>query len=86
MDLWALSILARALENQRMDEEEAILDEVIETLGEASQRLRAIRNRLWATGLEERVNYRDLAHRVRSALAMTEAAYLEVRRRSKQGQ
>ena len=86
MDLWALSILARVLENQRMDEEEAILDEVIETLGEASQRLRAIRNRLWATGLEDRVNYRDLAHRVRSALAMTEAAYLEVRRRSKQGQ
>jgi hypothetical protein len=86
MDLWALSILARALENQRMDEEEAILDEVIETLGEATQRLRAIRNRLWATGLEERVNYRDLAHRVRSALAMTEAAYLEARRRSKQGQ
>ena len=53
MDLWALSILACVLENQR---------------------------------LEERVNYRDLAHRVRSALAMTEAAYLEARRRSKQGQ
>jgi hypothetical protein len=64
-----------------VDEEEAILDEVIETLGEATQRLRAIRNRLWATGLEERVNYRDLAHRVRSVLAMTEAAYLEARRR-----
>ncbi len=64
-----------------MDEEEAILDEVIETLGEATQRLRAIRNRLWATGLEERVNYRDFAHRVSSALAMTEAAYLEARRR-----
>ena len=69
-----------------MDEEEAILEETMETLGETTQRLRAIRNRLWATGLEERVNYRDLAHRVRSALAMTEAAYLEARRRSKQGQ
>jgi hypothetical protein len=66
-----------------VDEEEAILDETIETLGEATQRLRAVRNRLWAAGLEDRVNYRDLTHRVQSALAMTEAAYLEARRRSK---
>ena len=86
MDLWALSILACVLENQRVDEEEAILDETMETLEETTQRLRAIRNRLWATGLEDRVNYRDLAHRVRSALAMTEVAYLEARRKSKQGQ
>jgi hypothetical protein len=69
-----------------VDDEEAILDEATETIGKATQRLRAIRNRLWATRLEERVNYRDLAHRVHSALAMTEAAYLEARRRSKQGQ
>jgi hypothetical protein len=69
-----------------LDEEETILDEVIETLGEATQRLRAIRNRLWATGVEDRVNYRDLALRVRGALAMTEAAYLEARRRSDQDQ
>ena len=75
------------LENQRVNDEEAILVEIVETLGEATQRLRAIRNRLRATGLEERVNYRDLAHRVHSALAMTEAAYLEARRRrSKQDQ
>ena len=69
------------LENQRVNDEEAILDEAMENLTEATQRLRAIRNRLWATGLEERVNYRDLAHSVSSALAMTEAAYLEARRR-----
>ncbi|MDQ3922022.1 MAG: hypothetical protein M3248_06720 [Actinomycetota bacterium] len=69
-----------------MNDEEAILVEIVETLGEATQRLRAIRNRLRATGLEERVNYRDLAHRVHSALAMTEAAYLEARRRSKRDQ
>ena len=67
-----------------MDEEEAILDETMETLGETTQRLRAIRNRLWATGMEDKVNYRNLAHRVSSALAMTEATYLEARRRSKQ--
>jgi hypothetical protein len=64
-----------------VDEEEAILEETMDNLTEATQRLRAIRNRLWATGLEERVNYRDLAHRVHSALGMTEAAYLEARRR-----
>jgi hypothetical protein len=57
-----------------VDEEDAILDETMETLGEATQRLKAIRNRLWAAGVEDRVNYRDLAHRVSSALAMTEAA------------
>ena len=72
------------LENQRVNDEEAILDEAMENLTEATQRLRAIRNRLWATGLEDRVNYRNLAHRVSSALAMTEATYLEARRRSKQ--
>ena len=74
------------LENQRVNDEEAILVEIVETLGEATQRLRAIRNRLRATGLEERVNYRDLAQRVNSALAMTEAAYLEARRRSNRDQ
>ncbi len=68
-------------EEQGVDGEEAILDEAMENLTEATQRLRAIRNRLWAAGVEERVNYRDLAHRVSSALAMTEAAYLEARRR-----
>jgi hypothetical protein len=67
-------------------DEEAILDEAIETLGEATQRLRAVRNRLWTIGVEERVNYRDLALRVHSALAMSEAAYLEARRRSKRDQ
>ena len=67
-----------------MDEEEAILDEAMENLTETTQRLRAIRNRLWATGMEDKVNYRTHAHRVSRALAMTEDAYLEARRRSKQ--
>jgi len=42
-----------------MDDEEAIIVEITETLGEATQRLRAIRNRLWATGLEDRVKSRS---------------------------
>jgi hypothetical protein len=82
--LLTVFLLACVVENQRVDEEEAILDEVIENLTEAAQRLSAIRNRLRAAGVEDRVNYRDLALRVHSALAMTEAAYLEARRRSKQ--
>ena len=68
-----------------MDDEEVILEEVMDTLNEAAQRLRAVRNRLWQTGLEDRANYRDLAHRVSSALAMTEAAYMDARRRSERG-
>ena len=77
-------LLAFLLENQEVHAEEAILNEVMENLTEATQRLRAIRNRLWAAGVEDRVNYRDFAHRVSSALAMTEAAYLEARRRPNQ--
>jgi hypothetical protein len=69
-----------------VDDEEAILDEVMETLREATKRLRATRYRLWATGMEDRPNYQDLAHRVSSVLAMTEAAYMEARRRPGRGQ
>ena len=78
-------LLACVLENQRVDDEEVILEEAVDTLKEAARRLRAVRNRLWQTGLEDRANYRDLAHRVSSALAMTEAAYMEARRRSGRG-
>ena len=69
-----------------MANEEAILDEITDTLKEATQRLRATKNRLWAADMEDKTAYRDLAHRISSALAMTEAAYLEARRRSGQGQ
>ena len=55
-------------------------------LGEAAQRIRATRNRLWSADLEEHPNYRDLTHRVMSALAMTEAAYVEARRRLGRGE
>jgi hypothetical protein len=79
-------LLACVLENQMVEDEAVILDEVMETLREATQSLRASRNRLWATAMEDRTNYRDLAYRVSSALAMTEAAYLEARRRSERGQ
>ena len=65
-----------------MSDEEAILDEAMENLREAAQRIRATRNRLWSAGMDDHPNYRDLIHRVTSALGKTEAAFVKARRRS----
>jgi hypothetical protein len=65
-----------------MSEEDAILEEAMDNLRGSVQRLRATQNRLRSMGLDENPNYRDLSHRVRSALAMTEAAFMEARRRA----
>jgi pyrroloquinoline quinone (PQQ) biosynthesis protein C len=51
----------------------------------AAQRTRATSNLLRATGIREDPNHHDLAHRVASALAMTEAAGMEARRKLGQG-
>jgi len=63
------------------EDEAAILEEATDNLKEAAQRIRATRNRVWSAGLEQNPNYRDLSQRVGMALAMTEAAYVEARRR-----
>jgi regulator of PEP synthase PpsR (kinase-PPPase family) len=56
---------------------------LIDNLRESVQRLRrATQNRLRSTGLDENPSYRDLSHRVRSALAMAEAAFMEARRKA----
>lgn len=65
-----------------MTDEEAILDEAMDNLREATQRIRATQNWLWSVGLEDHPNYRNLSHRLSSALAMTEVAFFEVRRGS----
>jgi hypothetical protein len=72
----------RPLYNERMSDEDAILDEAMDNLRESIQRLRATQSRLHAAGLDENPSYGDLSHRVRSALAMTEAAFMEARRRA----
>jgi signal transduction histidine kinase len=72
----------RPLYNERRSDEEAILDEAMDNLRESIQRLRAIQSQLPSTGLDENPNYRDLLHRLRSALAMSEAAFMEARRRA----
>jgi hypothetical protein len=59
-----------------------ILDEAMENLKEAARLIRVTQNTLWSAGMDDHPDYRDLTHRVSSALAITEAAYIEARRRS----
>jgi hypothetical protein len=64
-----------------MVDEDTILDEAMDNLKEAGQRIRATQNLMRSEGMTEGENYRDLLTRLSAALAMTEAAYLEARRR-----
>ncbi len=61
--------------------QEPILEEALDNLREASQRLRATENRMIAAGMPDQPNYRNLFVRVSTALAMSEAAFVEARRR-----
>ena len=54
----------------------------MENLKEAARLVRSTQNTLWSEGMNDHPNYRELTHRVMTALAMTEAAYIEARRRS----
>ena len=62
-------------------DEDTILEEAMENLKEAGQRIRATQNLMRSQGMTDGENYRDLLTRLSTALAMTEAAYLEARRR-----
>jgi hypothetical protein len=61
--------------------DESVLDEIQDNTKEAGQRLRASLNLLRSQGMLDDNNYRELVTRLSTALAMTEAAYLEARRR-----
>lgn len=63
------------------ENEQAIFEEAVDNLREAAQRIRAVSHLMRSTGMTEDPNYHDLAHRVASALASTEAAGLEARRK-----
>ena len=65
-----------------MKDQEAVLDEAMENLKEAGQRIRATQARLWSAGMDQQPKFRELSHRLSMALAMAEAAYLEARRSS----
>jgi hypothetical protein len=53
----------------------------MDNLKEAGQRIRATQSLLRSQGMTDGENHRDLLMRLSTALAMTEAAYLEARRR-----
>ena len=61
--------------------DESVLDEVMDNLRQAGQRIRATQHLLRAQGMTESEDYRELVTRLSTALAMVEAAYLEARRR-----
>jgi hypothetical protein len=64
-----------------MANEDSVLEEAMDNLKEVGQRIRATQGLMRAQGMTEGENYRDLLTRLSTALAMTEAAYLEARRR-----
>jgi hypothetical protein len=61
--------------------DESVLDEIQDNTKEAGQRLRASLNLMRSQGMLDDGNYRELVTRLSTALAMTEAAYLEAHRR-----
>ena len=61
--------------------DESVLDEVMDNLRQAGQRIRATQHLLRAQGMTKGEDYRELVTRLSTAQAMVEAAYLEARRR-----
>jgi predicted RNase H-like HicB family nuclease len=62
-------------------DEDTILEEAMDNLKEAGQRIRATQSLMRSQGMTDGEDYRDLLTCLSTALAMTEAAYLEARRR-----
>jgi predicted RNase H-like HicB family nuclease len=64
-----------------MANEDTVLEEALDNLKEAGQRIRTTQSLLRSQGMTDGEDHRDLLTRLSTALAMTEAAYLEARRR-----
>jgi predicted RNase H-like HicB family nuclease len=64
-----------------MADEDTVLEEAMDNLREAGQRIRATQSLMLSEGMTEGEDYRELLTHLSTALAMTEAAYLETRRR-----
>jgi hypothetical protein len=62
-------------------DEDTVLEEAMDNLKEAGQRIRVTQSLMRSQGMTNGENHRDLISRLSTALAMTEAAYLEARRR-----
>ena len=61
--------------------DDSVLDEIQDNTQEAGQRLRASLGLLRSQGMIDDADYRELALRLSTSLAMVEAAYVEARRR-----
>jgi hypothetical protein len=57
-----------------MADEDTVLEEAMDNLKEAGQRIRATQRLLPSRGMTDGENYRDLLTQLSTALAMTEAA------------
>jgi hypothetical protein len=79
---WGNRRMLRTPYTSLMADEDTVLEEAMDNLREAGQRIRATQSLMRSQGMTEGENYRDLLTRLSAALAMTEAAYLEARRRS----
>jgi predicted RNase H-like HicB family nuclease len=64
-----------------MAEKDTVLEETMDNLKEAGQRIRATQGLMRSQGMTDGEDYRNLLTRLSTALAITEAAYLEARRR-----
>jgi hypothetical protein len=58
-------------------DEDTVLEEAMDNLKEAGGRIRATQSLMRSEGMTDGENHRDLLTRLSTALAMTEAAYLE---------
>jgi hypothetical protein len=64
-----------------MADEDTILEEAMDNLKEAGQRIRASQSLMRSQSMTDESDYRELALCLRTSLAMVEAAYMEARRR-----
>jgi hypothetical protein len=64
-----------------MTSENSALEEAMDNLREAGQRIRATQHLLRAQGLTKGEDYRELVTQLSTALGRVELAYLEARRR-----
>ncbi len=64
-----------------MAKDDSVFKEAMDNLKEAGQCIRATQNVMRSQGMSNDENNRDLLTRISTALAMTEAAYMEARRR-----
>jgi hypothetical protein len=64
-----------------MANQHTVLEEAMDNLKEAGQRIRATQSLMRSQGMTDSENHRDLLTRLSTALALTEVAYLEARRR-----